>query len=125
MTAEEILGGIPAFADAPASQDIFLSLADSLTADAGDNVWNNDDNLRALAVALRAAHMMAGMGLGTNTASFPGPVTSRHIGELSVTYGTIAPGTAADFALLMTTPYGRQLIDLMQATIMAPITAYG
>ena len=114
MDAEEILATFPEFVTPPAGQSVYLSLADSLTADS--STWNDNDDVRALAVALQAAHMMVRVGLGTTSPVGPGVVSTQRIGELSVTYLNSIDNGDTD---LMTTVYGRQLAELRAAHVIA------
>lgn len=122
-TSEEILETFPDFTSEPTDEikAIWLDLADKQTAVV--SVWGDEEDVRNLAVALLAAHMMARGGLVEASIS-SGGIKSESIGSASVTY---ADGGAVSSALgdLGSTTYGQQLAALREAYIMAPRTSAG
>jgi hypothetical protein len=118
--AEDILASFSEFATVPDAQPTFLALAEKRTADLP--AWNDDEDLRNIAVALRTAHMMKMNGLGSGSSPGAGPVSSESIGSLSVSYA-VGAAAAGDSDLSQTT-YGRQLAELIAENFIAPMTNY-
>lgn len=118
-TPQEILGTFPDFAtpSSPYAQSIWVELADKQTAAVA--VWGDDEDIRNLAVALLAAHMMAKGGLVAPSAT-TGGIKSESIGSASITYADPAASIVAASGDLGTTSYGQQLMQLRAMYIFAP-----
>lgn len=119
-TAEEILATFPGFEPELPSQAIYLSLADKRTADV--ITWNDDDDLRALAVALLTAHSMVRAGI-IEPSGLNGEVRSETMGPSSITYADLAAISGDDD--LSATTFGLQLIQLRKDFIFAARTSLG
>ena len=102
-TATGLLTAIAPQFDAVDSRQTILDLSESLTSSTffGEN--------RALAVALRAAHILTiNEGASATSGGTTGPISSKREGDLSVSFGSAGnTGTA-----LSSTAYGLQLQDL-------------
>ena len=102
-TATGLLTAIAPQFDAVDSRETILEMAESLTSSTffGEN--------RALAVALRAAHLLSvTQGASATDGGTTGPISSKREGDLSVSFGNAGnTGTA-----LSSTSYGRELLEL-------------
>lgn len=120
-TVEAILATFKDFVEAPEGQDIYVARADAQLA--STDYFGIDDDERNWGVAYLAAHQMVLAGMGSATQQ-SGLVSSRHIGELSVTYATPRGGgySVGDYSL---TPYGRLYEEWLASHVMAPMTSLG
>lgn len=108
-TADEILSDIaPELSSVETGRrERILALADARTA---SGLY--PDDVRVLAVAYLAAHMLSASGSATVT----GAVVSKTVGPLSISY---ASPDASEFGL---TSYGRELLALQKSYVFGPRT---